>query len=219
MTPARMHQSALPLLTRLLGLLALLPTAAAGFSQGSPICEVNTLPLTAMSPTLADPAPQGWSLQLPDKHAPGRAVQIRVINGDPTRRARGVLLWVKSGPAAGAGSFSIPGSGLWQYVPPPVQCGTWAIAHTDGSAKTQDQLVFEWTSSEAISVIVRAFVIEDCTQQGGCRDQQALTPIGHIDPALFFDGFEPPLPFAGDSSKPALPMRLGVSKERPAAPR
>lgn len=171
----------------------LTPLAALAFSQGAPICEVNTLPLIEMSPTLANPAPEGWTLVVPERFALGRPLLIQLRNADPTRRARGVLLWAKSGPATGAGSFALPGNGRWQHIPAPANCGLWAISHTDNQPKLQSELSFEWVSVEYSSAILRAFVIEDCSAPQGCRDQQALTPITLVQPALFFDGFEPPI--------------------------
>ena len=171
----------------------LAPLATLAFSQGAPICEVNTLPLIEMSPTLANPAPEGWTLAVPERFALGRPVLIQLRNTDPTRRARGVLLWAKSGPATGAGSFALPGNGRWQHIPAPANCGLWAISHTDNQPKSQAELSFEWVSVDYSSAILRAFVIEDCSAPQGCRDQQALTPITLVQPALFFDGFEPPI--------------------------
>jgi hypothetical protein len=172
----------------------LMPTAR-GFSLGSPICEVNGLPLVEMSPTLANPPPTGWSLRHPTRYTPGRILEISLVNGDPLRRARGVLIWSKSGPNTGSGSFAVPGNERWQHVPAPAECGTWALTHTDAVPKTQAELRFLWAGSEAAGVILRAFVIEDCATPSGCRDQQALTPISFMAPILFGDGFEAePLP-------------------------
>lgn len=176
----------LPLLTLLYGPLAL------AFSQGSPICEVNGLPLVEMSPTLANPAPAGWVLEAAERYLPGRPLGLRLRNTlDPERRARGVLLWAKSGPISGSGSFTLPGDGRWQYVPAPANCGTWALSHADAQPKNQTELYFEWTSGDpALPTLLRAFIVEDCGAPGGCRDQQALTPILVTQPGFFFDGFE-----------------------------
>jgi len=167
-----------------------LPLEALANSQGSPICEVNALPLVPMSPTLANPPPQGWTLQAPARFLPGTPIQLRLHHPDPSRRARGVLIWAKAGIAAGAGTFSVPGDGRWSYIPAPAACGTWALSHTDSQPKTQDQLVFEWTGDGDGSVVVRAFLIEDCSHPAGCRDQQALTPVVLIEAGLFANGFE-----------------------------
>lgn len=169
----------------------LLPLSAFGNSQGSPICEVNSLPLVPMSPTLANPPPQGWTLQAPPRHFPGRPVQLRLQHPDPMRRARGVLIWAKASATLGAGAFALPANGRWAYIPAPADCGTWALSHTDSQPKTLDQLAFEWTGDPGTGAILRAFVIEDCSHPAGCRDQQALTPIVFIEAGVFADGFEP----------------------------
>jgi hypothetical protein len=168
----------------------LLPGLLSANSQGSPICEVNALPLIEMSPTLATPAPQGWTLVAPARFIPGQPVELRLAHPDPQRRARGVLIWAKAGQFAGAGSFALPANGRWAYIPAPANCGTWAISHTDNQPKSLDQLVFHWTGSGAQGVILRAFIIEDCSHPAGCRDQQALTPIAFLEAGLFADSFE-----------------------------
>lgn len=169
---------------------SLLAPPAFGNSQGSPICEVNSLPLVEMSPTLANPAPQGWTLESPSRFFAGQPVQLRLRHPDSQRRARGVLIWAKAGPTAGAGSFSVPENGRWDYIPLPTDCGTWALSHTDSLPKSLNELVFEWTGDSGPSAILRAFIIEDCSSPSGCRDQQALTPIVFIEAGLFADGFE-----------------------------
>lgn len=173
-------------------LLALPALPAWAFSQGSPICEVNSLPLLEMSTSLADPPPQGWVLQAPSRFVPGASISVRIQHPDPTRRVRGVLLWARSGPFSGAGRFEVGDGTRWQYIPAPASCGEWAISHVDAQPKPQSMLAFSWTTSEALPVILRAFVIEDCVAPQGCRDQQALTPVLQLQPALFIDGFEPP---------------------------
>ena len=63
---------------------ASLAEAAGAHSFGSPRCEINSLPVTEMSATLADPAPSGWQISNPEGAAwPGRAMTIRVTH--PTR--------------------------------------------------------------------------------------------------------------------------------------
>jgi hypothetical protein len=180
--------------------LGLASTSARGFSLGAPICEVNGLPLIEMSPTLANPAPSGWSLRHPPRFTPGRMLEIAVVNSDTSRRARGVLIWSKAGPNVGSGSFAVPGNGRWQHVPAPAECGTWALTHTDAQPKAQSELRFLW-AGEPAGVILRAFVIEDCQAPTGCRDQQALTPISFMAPVMFEDGFEP-------EPAPPVPQRL-----------
>jgi hypothetical protein len=169
---------------------SLLPGWVSANAQGSPICEVNALPLVEMSPTLATPAPQGWTLIAPPRFIPGQPVELRLAHPDPQRRARGVLIWAKASQFAGAGSFALPANGRWAYIPAPANCGTWAMSHTDNQPKSLDQLVFQWTGSGVQGVILRAFIIEDCSHPAGCRDQQALTPIIFLEAGLFDDGFE-----------------------------
>jgi hypothetical protein len=127
--------------------ISLLPGLACANSQGSPICEVNALPLIEMSPTLANPAPQGWTLTAPARFFPGRTVELRLAHPDPQRRARGVLIWAKAGQFEGAGSFALPANGRWAYIPAPANCGTWAMSHTDNQPKSLNELVFQWTAA------------------------------------------------------------------------
>ena len=172
-------------------LVALLAAASAhANSQGSPICEVESLPLVPMSPTLANPAPQGWTLDSPTRFYPGQPVPIRLRHPDPLRRARGVLIWAKSGQFTGAGSFVVPANGRWAHIPPPANCGGWALSHTDNQPKALGELVFHWIGSTEPGALLRAFLIEDCSNPAGCRDQQALTPFVFLEAGLFGDGFE-----------------------------
>ncbi len=178
-------------------LLAGVAPVASAFSSGAPVCEVNALPLVPMSPVLIQPPPTGWRLAIdePRFHA-GRLTVIRVVNDDPTKRARGVLIFAKSGPLAGAGRFVLPSpSPLFGFIPfvPGSDCGEWAVSHVSAVPKTQDQLVFRWEPEDGMDLLVavRAFVIEDCQPEpGGCRSAQALTDFGELVPTVFFDGFE-----------------------------
>ena len=175
-----------------LSLLFAIPNAALAFSAGAPICEVNTLPLLDMSPTLAVPAPTGWYLES-DRltYQADRPLALRIRNTDGEKQVRGVLLFAKSGPNIGAGHFTLPISGAFQYIPAPAECGEWAISHSSPAVKSQGELQFDWSAPSSGTVIVRAFLIEDCMQpSGGCRDQQALTPVLVLQEALFVDGFE-----------------------------
>lgn len=187
----RLAPNRLVLLAGLIAVFGLGPCESRANSQGSPICEVNSLPLVPMSPTIANPPPQGWTLEAPARFYPGRPLQLRLHHPDPQRRVRGVLIWAKANASQGAGSFTVPGSGRWAYIPAPATCGTWALSHTDNQAKAQAELVFEWTGEATPSAILRAFLIEDCNNPTGCRDQQALTQIVFLEAGLFANGFEP----------------------------
>lgn len=167
------------------------------FSSGSPVCEVNALPLVPMSPVLIQPPPSGWRLVVPEpRYRSGKANEVRVVHADPTRRVRGVLLFAKSGPLNGAGRFILPSpSPLFGFIPfvPGNDCGEWAVSHLSAVPKTQDQLVFTWQADAGLDLLVgmRAFVIEDCLPKpGGCRGAQALTDFVELVPTLFFDDFE-----------------------------
>lgn len=161
------------------------------FAAGAPICEVNTLPLMEMSPTLADPAPTGWSLRSTrPSYVNGHAVSIRVHHADAKKRVRGVLIWAKSGPFTGAGNFLLPASALYQFIPAPADCSQWALSHTSPAAKSLPDLQFQWLPPAGGTVILRAFLIEDCGQPQGCRAYQALTPVLVLQEALFVDGLE-----------------------------
>ena len=170
-------------------------TDALAFSFGSPICSVGQLPLIAMSPTLSFPPPTGWEVvATPTIFVAGDTLHFQVVNADdPERKARGVLIWVVSGPASGFGQFSVPESGLFQ--PTALECAEWSLTHTSAVPKGQSDLQFEWTAPETdptSAVIVRAFLIEDCDPlpESGCRSFQALTPFVVLTAALFVDGFE-----------------------------
>jgi hypothetical protein len=178
-------------------LLASVTPIASAFSSGSPVCEVNALPLVPMSPVLVQPPPSGWRLAVPEpRFHPGRLTEVRVVNEDPGKRARGVLVFAKSGPLTGAGRFILPSpSSLFGYIPfvPGSDCGEWAVSHVTAVPKTQAQLVFRWQPDPGLDlpVGVRAFVIEDCQPEpGGCRGAQALTDFVELVPTVFFDDFE-----------------------------
>ncbi len=171
-------------------MLLLMPLQVAAFSQGAPICEVHNLPLVEMSPTLASPAPLGWSLKVSRGiYMADRPLQVRVVHPEAGRRARGVLLWAKAGQFSGAGQF-LADTELFQYIPAPAECGLWAISHTSATPKPLDQLAFWWMAPEGGTVILRAFIIEDCDAPEGCRAHQALTQVQILEPRLFFDMFE-----------------------------
>jgi hypothetical protein len=180
------------LATLLTTLLATGAGTASAFSQGAPVCEVNSLPLVEMSPTLASPAPSGWALAASTAtYVPGRALRVHILQPDSAKRARGVLLFAKSGPSSGVGNFALP-SGLYQYIPAPAECGEWALSHTSATPKSVDELQWDYSIPAAAgTVILRAFLIEDCGLAGGaCRDQQALTPVLVLYEAIQVDGFE-----------------------------
>lgn len=175
-----------------LGLWAL-PSTSVAFSLGSPICDVNVLPLIEMSPTLASPAPSGWGLRAETSYyVPGRALRVAVTQPDPNKRARGVLVFAKTSPFSGVGSFALPPNAQYQYIPPPAQCGEWSISHTNADPKTIAEMQWDYTVPLASNtVVLRAFVIEDCgLGSGGCRDQQALSNVVLLLEAIQVDGFE-----------------------------
>ncbi|MDW8479450.1 MAG: hypothetical protein RML12_05965 [Xanthomonadales bacterium] len=185
----RCRLAALALLALLLGSWS--PTLP-GFSAGSPICEVHSLPLVEMSPTLAHPPPEGWFLvaEAAVYHA-GRPLRVRLRHPDPGRAVRGVLLWAKSAPTEGAGWFELPADGRWQYMPGSSNCGQWAISHRDGLPKGQALLEWRWHPGESPAAVLRAFLIEDCgLPPGGCRDQQGLTELLVLERGIFIADFE-----------------------------
>lgn len=176
----------------LVGLACTRPAQA--FSYGSPICEVQSLPLVEMSPTLATPPPTGWSLRIEKKrYSPGLPMRVSVVNTDPTKRARGLLVWAKSGPETGIGVFT-GDPDRFQTIPSALaDCGEWAISHVTSASKPQDILHVDWTApaGATANVLFRAFVIEACGAPNGCRAYQALTPIVVKQAGLFDDDFEP----------------------------
>ena len=171
-------------------LLWMVPGMSQAFSLGSPVCEVTSLPLVPMSATLASPPPAGWRLATTRSiYVPGRPLTVRVTHPSTAQTALGILIWAKRGSSAGAGAFQVDGK-LYQHVPLPADCGTWAATHISPEVKTLGQLTFSWLPDASGEVILRAFVIENCGVPGGCRSYQALTPIHVLRPVLFFDSFE-----------------------------
>ena len=166
---------------------------AAAYSFGAPVCEVQSLPLVSMSPTLSSPPPSGWQLHIPARrYIPGKPMRVEVTNTDPTKRARGVLVWAKSGPDTGVGTFT-GNEELFRTIPVGLaDCDEWAISHTSSVAKTLDELHFDWTApaNSTAGVLFRAFVIEHCSDSNGCRSYQALTPVVVKQAGLFVDEFE-----------------------------
>jgi len=181
-------------LKRWLLIVCLVPGASYGFSLGSPVCEVTSLPLVPMSATLASPPPAGWRLETTRAvFVPGRAVSVQVSHPQPSTQALGVLIWAKRSVSEGAGSFSVDGD-LYQFVPLPAECGQWALTHTSPVPKSLIDLRFTWVPGDDAEVLLRAFLIEACGIPGGCRGHQALTPIKLLRPVLYFDGFEAEVP-------------------------
>lgn len=184
--------------------MAVAPAGAGAFSFASPICEVAQLPLLEMSPALSNPPPSGWTLSASQPaFEPGGTLTLQVRNVDPQRRARGILIWTKSGFTTGFGRFVIPANSLFQYVPPPAFCEQWSLTHTNNLPKDQANLRFEWTAPlepPAGAVVARAFIIEDCVPdpKTGCRSYQAITPFLLMPEAMFLDGFEAEAPVARD---------------------
>lgn len=183
---------------------AFLPsTPVVAFSQGSPICEVQQLPLVEMSPVLAQPPPTGWRLEV-DRlaYVPGSRIRVRIVNALP-KSVRGVLLWARQSPQSGSGEFLFAPAGPWQLIPPPAACSAWSITHRNAQPKAQSELVFDWKAGDASHTLIRAFLIEDCGNTD-CRAHQALTPILVLERALHIDGFET----SGSTSVPTtLPKR------------
>lgn len=168
----------------------LLMNTAAGFSQGSPICEVNQLPLLEMSPVLPSPPPSGWLLRSEARsYLPGERIRLRVHHPDPDKRVRGLLIWAKQGPQSGSGAFRIDDPLRWQFLPAGAGCDSWALTHRDAMPKSQAQLVFTWEAGPAPLTILRAFVIEDCASSD-CRAWQALSNLLILEAGISRDGFE-----------------------------
>lgn len=174
----------------------LFSTRIAAFAAGAPICEVNTLPLSEMSPVLADPAPSGWFLESSSAfYYPGTPLQVRVRNANNSKRVRGAMLWAKASPTVGIGSFALPPGKLFQYIPAPAQCAQWAISHNSSVPKAQSDLRFAWSATDGVgTVVLRAFLIEDCGLPSGCRAHQALTPVLILQAGIFKDGLESTTP-------------------------
>jgi hypothetical protein len=186
-----------------LGLLLGLGPAAPllGFSSGSTVCEVDALPFAPMASVLRQPPPAGWRVVADaDSWHPGAIRLLRLQHPDPARRVRGVLLWVKGSPfgnPTGAGRFlDLAVGDQYQFVnaSPPTDCGEWSLTHRDAQPKAQAALRFAWQAPEQPgwgSLVVRAFVIEDCDPLPGlCRDAQALTGFLPLREVLFAAGFE-----------------------------
>jgi hypothetical protein len=173
------------------------PSALRAHSFGSPVCEVGVIPLAPMSTTLSSPAPTGWALFTTAKvYVRGAPIDVSVINTDPLKKARGVLIWSKFGDLSPAGSFLIGPGNAWQYIPPSptVQCAQASISHTDNSPQVQADLTFSWTPptsfpGDSSDVFLRAFIIEDCVA-GSCRSYQALTQRLALPEAFLVAGFE-----------------------------
>ncbi len=173
-----------------LGLLLLLSLPANRL--GSPICEVNQLPLVPMSSTLSSPPPDGWRLHSNRAvTSSGAGLRFTVSHPNTNQKLRGILVWVKRGDGTGGvGSFTT--SATFQHIPPPANCEQWALSHNNSDPKRWQDLSFEWTAPanlDETTLIARAFIIEDCNQPS-CRSFQALTNVLEINTAMFVNGYE-----------------------------
>ncbi len=161
-------------------------------SSGSPVCSVPFIPFSPMSNTLSSPAPVGWSLLSTARfYQPGGQVLLRIVNADPLKKVKGVLLWAQfDNFTTPAGSFLIGPGTPWKYVSlsPTVQCAQGSITHDNPSPKTQAELIFNWAAPDSGTVYLQAFLIEDCTTN--CRSNQALTQTVELFEAISINGFE-----------------------------
>ena len=190
-------RSTLKLSLALIAALGSLTLANGAFANsfGSPVCEVNSLPLTPMASSVSNPVPVGWSLRTDSpNYLSGMPLEIRIGNLDPLKRVRGVLLWAKtSADFQPAGSFLVGPGSMWQFIPPGngVFCQQASISHMDSAPKQQSTLVFSWTPpANNADVQLRAFLIEDCALIAGCRGAQTLTQTLVLGEAVFKDRFE-----------------------------
>jgi Reeler domain len=178
-----------------LALASMASNTAFANSFGSPVCEVNSLPLMPMANSVSNPVPTGWSLRTDKPYfQSGAPLEIRIGNIDPLKRVRGVLLWAKTAAdLQPAGSFLVGPGSMWQFIPPGpgAFCQQASVTHMDSAPKEQSTLVFSWTPPTNDSdVLLRAFLIEDCALVTGCRGAQALTPALILSEAVFKDRFE-----------------------------
>jgi Reeler domain len=169
-------------------------SSASANSFGSPVCDVQSLPLLPMANAVSNPVPTGWSLRTDRSYyQSGAPLEVRIGNVDPLKRVRGVLLWSKSTDFQPVGSFLIGPGSMWQLIPPGngVFCQQASITHMDAAPKQQNTLVFSWTPpANDADVQLRAFLIEDCALVTGCRGAQALTQTLLLGEAVFKDRFE-----------------------------
>lgn len=168
-------------------------------SSGSPVCDILplSLPFAPMSTVLDVPAPSGWRLRPgAPVYYPGEALEVAIDNTDPSKRARGILLWSRN--AGGRiGSWTLPAGNRFRHIVENPACGTASLTHADAEPKTQSSMRFTWVApaAGAGTVAMRAFVIEDCAAPtGGCRGAQALTDFGYtlLEEGVFRNGFEAP---------------------------
>ena len=161
-------------------------------SSGSPVCSVAAIPFAPMSSTLSTPAPSGWALLSDARfYQPGISVQLRIVNSDVLKAAKGVLFWAQFNDfATPAGSFLIGPGTPWRYVAPGpgAQCLQGSLTHNTSTPKPQTELVFNWTPPSSGDVFLQAFLIEDCV--GNCRSNQALTSTLKLIEAISINGFE-----------------------------
>ena len=174
-------------------LITTMPGTLDAFSSGSIVCSVPLIPFPPMSSTISNPAPSGWSLLGNARfYQPGVAMQFHILNTDPLKKVKGVLLWAQFDDfATPAGSFLIGPGTPWKYVSPSpsAQCFQGSITHDNPAPKTQSELVFNWTAPESGKAYLKAFVIEECST-GSCRSNQALTQTIELFEAISVNGFE-----------------------------
>jgi hypothetical protein len=182
----------------LLLLLAATPDAVFANGTGSPICNVPSLPLVPMSSALINPAPSGWRIDATDALiSPAQNITWNIVNTDPLKKVRGVLMWAQFEDGSNAGSFLIGPGTLWGYVSPSptAQCGQASITHQNKFPKLQSDLQFTWAAPASLTnaaIKVQAFIIEDCgaNLNVNCRGAQALTQEIVLREGIFRSSFE-----------------------------
>jgi hypothetical protein len=131
--------------------------AALAHSAGSPVCSVDSAPISEHGGAAIAP---GRSINVSSgTYTPGSLLTVRIVNTNSSRTTKGVLLWAKrSSDGAFVGSWSVP-SMNFQLVS---GCSNASLAHASNTTKTQTALQFSYTApAQGVGAITfRAYLVE-----------------------------------------------------------